>query len=316
MPLDKLDQKIILELFHDARASNSAIGKKVGASKEVVHYRIQKLIKEQIITKFIPLINFSRFGYISYRIQLKFNHRNKAQWHSFFHIIPQTSWLVELQGNWDLVATFWVKSNAEFFVIVSQIQTQFKQDIQDMLITTVDAVYHFPPNFILNQKAPLEKNYKIGNSKEPALDLDEIDTKILKELLKDGRIPLLELARNIHSSATNVNYHLKKLLKQKIIVAFVPILNPAVLGFTHFKIMIQLINPAQKKQLKERLMQEKGTIYITEAYGHSDMEFELVTEKVNELFDLLEKVSDEIPFKKYEIIFNNKEVLVNEMPVQ
>lgn len=314
MPLDKLDQKIITELFHDARISHSQLGKKVGASKEVINYRISRLLKQGIITQFIPLLDFSRLGYLNYRVQLKFNHRNKEAWSSFFNSIPQTSWLVELQGNWDLVATFWVKSNVEFFEIVSKIQLHFKDNIQEMLITTVDTIYHLPPNFLLDKK--IEKYYRMGTSKDILLQLDPIEMKICKELLKDGRISILELARNIDSSATNVTYHLKKLVKQKIIVAFVPILNPATVGFTHFKIMIQLLNPAQKKQLKERLIQEKGTLYITEAYGQSDLEFEFVTQKINDLFDLLEKVSNQIHFKKYEIIFNNREVLVNEMPIK
>ena len=313
MSLDKLDQKIIAELFHDARMSHSQLGKRVGTSKEVINYRISRLLKQGIISKFIPLIDFSRLGYLNYRVQLKFNHRDKALWHSFFSAIPQISWLVELQGNWDLVATFWVQSNGEFFEIISKIQAQFKENIQEMLITTVDTVYHLPPNFLLNKKT--EKYYKIGTNKDASLQLDSIEIKICRELLKDGRIPLLELARNIDSSATNITYHLKKLLKQKIIIAFIPVINPAAVGFTHFKIMIQLLNPAQKTQLKERLMQEKGTLYITEAYGQSDLEFEFVTQKINELFDLLEKVSNRIPFKKYEIIFNNREVLINEMPL-
>ena len=316
MPLDKLDQKIIAELFQDARISHSPLGKKVGASKEVVNYRISRLLKQGIITKFIPLIDFSRQGYMNYRVQLKFNHRDKALWHSFFRTISQTSWMAELQGNWDLVVLFWVKTSAEFSAIISQIQSQFKQDIQEMLITIVDTIYHFPPRFLGGQNMPVEKQYKIGTHKDPPLQLKEIEIKILKELLEDGRIPLLELARNIHCSATTVHYHLKNLLKQKVIVAFVPVINPTAAGFTHFKIMIQLINPAQKGQLRVRLAQEKGTMYITEALGQSDLEFEFVTEKINDLFNLLEKVSDQIPFKKYEIIFNNREVLVNEMPLQ
>ncbi len=319
MPLDKLDQKIITELFQDARISHSQLGKKVGTSKEVINYRIDRFLKQGIISKFIPLIDFSCLGYLNYRVQLKFNHRDKALWYSFFSSISQTSWLVELQGNWDLVATFWVKSNVEFFEIVSKIQLQFKENIQEMLITTVDTIYHLPPLFLLDKK--IEKYYRMGTTKNTTvqqdyLQLDQIGIKICKELLKDARMPLLELARNINSSATNVTHHLKKLLKQKIIIAFVPILNPAAVGFTHFKIMIQLLNPAQKNQLKERLMQEKGTVYITEAYGQSDLEFEFVTQNINDLFNLLEKVSDAIPFKKYEIIFNNKEILVNEMPLK
>jgi len=42
--LDVRDRKILVELDEDARQSNNQIGKKVGLSKEVVKYRIDKMI--------------------------------------------------------------------------------------------------------------------------------------------------------------------------------------------------------------------------------------------------------------------------------
>ena len=313
MPLDKLDQKIIHELFLHARASNNQLAKKVGASKEVVLYRIERLKEQRIITKFIPLINFSRMGYMLYRIQLKFNHKNPTNWHTFFRTIPEINWLVELQGNWDAVATFRVKHHVEFFAIVNKIQTHFAKNIQNMLITIVNAIHHFPPNFLSSQKMN-DKHYTLETSIEPTLVIDKIDGQVLKELLHNARVPLLELARNIHTSATTVHYHLEKMLKNKVIIGFVPLIDHAALGFTHFKILLHLLDPAQKKKLQEILAQEPQIIYITESYGYADLEFEMVTKSINELFDLLERISTEIPLKNQEIIYNNKEMLVNEMP--
>ncbi len=313
MPLDKLDQKIIHELFLHARASNNQLAKKVGASKEVVLYRIERLKEQRIITKFIPLINFSRMDYMLYRIQLKFNHKNPTDWHTFFRTIPEINWLVELQGNWDVVATFRVKHQVEFFAIVNKVQTHFAKNIQNMLITIVNSIHHFPPNFLSAQKTN-GKHYTLETSLEPALALDKIDWQVLKELLRNARVPLLELARNIHTSATTVHYHLEKMLKNKVIIGFVPLIDHTALGFTHFKILLHLLDPAQKKKLHEILSHEQQIIYITESYGYADLEFEIVTKSINELFELLERISTEIPLKNQEIIYNNKEMLVNEMP--
>ncbi|MEK6937554.1 MAG: winged helix-turn-helix transcriptional regulator, partial [Nanoarchaeota archaeon] len=209
LSLDSLDRKIISELFHNARMSNSELGKRLHTSKEVINYRINRLTKEGIIKKFIPLIDFSRLGYTIYRIQLKFRNKDKKDWEEFFKSIRQTSWIVELQGNWDLVVLFWIKNNLEFFEIVNQIQEHYKDNIQDQLITIVDSICHFPPNFILStRKEPFY--YKIGTSKEKVMEIDEVKSKIIRELTKNGRIPILNMARNIGYSATNINHHLKK----------------------------------------------------------------------------------------------------------
>ena len=45
--LDLKDKKILLELELNSRQSFSSIAKKVGLSKEVVNYRVNKLIKKE-----------------------------------------------------------------------------------------------------------------------------------------------------------------------------------------------------------------------------------------------------------------------------
>lgn len=311
--LDKLDQKLLGELFKNARASNSGLGKQLHASKEVINYRINRLLKEGIISKFIPIINFSCLGYTIYRVQLKFLKRDKAKEKEFFSSIKNTSWMVDLHGNWDLVVLFWIKSPLEFFRIVDEINLFFKENIQQSQTTIVNAI-HYSHATSLEQKNQLRFSYLQKIYEGEQLKLDEIDQKIIEELLKDGRIPLLEIARKIGSSATNVNYHLKKMIDQKIILGFIPQIDYTKLGLTHYKINLKLINPGQKKELLELTRSSVNTIYITESYGNYDFEFEWVTENINNLFVFLEEIAKVTPMKEYEIIFNNQELLINEVP--
>ena len=48
--LDLKDKRILKELFVNARMPYSTIGKKVGLSKEVVHYRVNRLMKIGLLT--------------------------------------------------------------------------------------------------------------------------------------------------------------------------------------------------------------------------------------------------------------------------
>ncbi len=100
--LDKLDLEILEELTIDGRLSNSQISKRVKSSKETVQYRINNLHKEGIIIKTIPLIDFSRLGYLTYRMQFKFNDINIVEKIiEHFKVDKNVSWIVKLQGNWD-----------------------------------------------------------------------------------------------------------------------------------------------------------------------------------------------------------------------
>ena len=57
--IDKLDCKILYELGEDSRQSYKQIAKKIHSKKEVVAYHFQKLLKERIITKFVPVFALS-----------------------------------------------------------------------------------------------------------------------------------------------------------------------------------------------------------------------------------------------------------------
>ena len=48
--LDLKDRKILYELDMNSRKSNTEIAKKVGLSKQVVGFRIKKLIDEKIVS--------------------------------------------------------------------------------------------------------------------------------------------------------------------------------------------------------------------------------------------------------------------------
>ena len=69
--LDLKDRKILYELDLGARQSLSSIGRKVGLSKEVVNYRINRLTELGIIKGFYARIDSSRVGLVIFRTFIK-----------------------------------------------------------------------------------------------------------------------------------------------------------------------------------------------------------------------------------------------------
>src|SRR3989344_9070478 len=69
--LDVKDRKILYELDVNARQSASEIGKKVGLSKQVVTYRINKLIETGVIQEFYAVYDTSKLGFATYKIFLR-----------------------------------------------------------------------------------------------------------------------------------------------------------------------------------------------------------------------------------------------------
>jgi len=61
-------------------------------------------------------------------------------------------------------------------------------------------------------------------------ELDRTDLRMLAELQKDGRMPVIELADKVALSATACQRRLKKLEDAGVIARYAAVLNPAALG--------------------------------------------------------------------------------------
>lgn len=82
--------------------------------------------------------------------------------------------------------------------------------------------------------------------------IDQKDIQILKLLFKDSRMSFSDLAKEIKLSRDAIRYRLERLIKNKVIQGFFPLINPPALGFpvlTIVQIKLQNFNPEREKQL-------------------------------------------------------------------
>ncbi|MBC7101393.1 Lrp/AsnC family transcriptional regulator [Methanothermobacter tenebrarum] len=61
--IDDIDKKILHLLNEDGRMSYREISRKLGVSVGTVHNRVEKLMKNGVIKKFVPVIDHSKLGY-------------------------------------------------------------------------------------------------------------------------------------------------------------------------------------------------------------------------------------------------------------
>ena len=72
--IDLRDRKILHELSKNCRQSSISIAKKIGLRREIVDYRIKKLIEKKIIFDFITEIDETKLGFNRYLIHIVFQH--------------------------------------------------------------------------------------------------------------------------------------------------------------------------------------------------------------------------------------------------
>ena len=81
-------------------------------------------------------------------------------------------------------------------------------------------------------------------------DLDRTDLRILRELQRDGRMPVVELAEKVSLSPTACQRRLRKLEDSGVIERYAAVLNPAALGQT-IQAFVRVSIERQSKDLAE-----------------------------------------------------------------
>lgn len=112
---------------------------------------------------------------------------------------------------------------------------------------------------------------KITSKKELRLDLK--DKKILFNLDFRARQSNSELAKKVGLSKQGTDYKIKKLMENKVILGFYPIINIHLLGSTYGRIFLKLQNLTEEKetQILKELMKNPKINWILRSEGNYDV---------------------------------------------
>lgn len=122
--------------------------------------------------------------------------------------------------------------------------------------------------------------------------IDEIDSKIIRLLQKNGRMPNTAIAKNIGIAEATVRKHLQRLLSDNIIQV-VAVGNPMKLGFDIPGNIKLNIDSTKTEQIIEELNKIDYLWYIGRMTGPYDIDIEFnvdSNEKLCEIIDTISKI--------------------------
>lgn len=134
--------------------------------------------------------------------------------------------------------------------------------------------------------------------------IDSIDKRILFELERNARIPDTQLAKKVKKSKDSVRYRIKKLEDEGVIKNYKTWIDCSKLGYRTSTIYLTILNfPEKKKELIERLKQDKRVYWYGVAEGVWNIGITYFIKSNNDLFeiknDLLTKYKDLIVDLKF-----------------
>lgn len=291
------DKKIILELDRDSRQSNARIAKRVGLSKQVVNYRIGKLLRDGVIQSFCTIINAQLLGFNYHDIFIKRQNFSKEKELEFIEYIKKcdfVSWFVECNGDYDYIIAIFSRNLLEFNRHLSEMLSKFENYIADYEILTIIEAYKLQYKYLLNTTHEFPKPVYAGKVEENTriIEVDSAGLRILHLLDQNARIPITEICRKTKLTPAIVSYRIKKMHKYGLIQGFRTIINVAKIN-CQWHIFLFKLNPlsvAQVNQLVAYLRDQKYCVYIVQGIGGWNLMADFHVKDAAELDAILQEI--------------------------
>ncbi|MBS1266691.1 MAG: HTH-type transcriptional regulator Ptr1 [Candidatus Woesearchaeota archaeon] len=133
--LDETDKKILYQLNINARQSIADLSRRTGVSRDVVAYRIKKLVENKVILGFRPVFNPPKLGYpVINSVYFLLQPKSVDQENRFVSHLKARREVISvssLVGKWEYEAKIIGKDPSDFQKTLKHIRMKFPDLIRD-----------------------------------------------------------------------------------------------------------------------------------------------------------------------------------------
>jgi len=144
--LDETNKKILKELSNNTRINIVDLAQKTKLTRDIINYRLKKLIKEKIITQFRCYLNLQNLKINHYKIILRtknFNEEAEKQVKVYITQHKKATQFLKLIGSWDLEMEFETENEDELYKILIDIRKKFSNIIRDFDILRITETFKY-----------------------------------------------------------------------------------------------------------------------------------------------------------------------------
>jgi len=233
--MDVRDKKLLTLLDANSRSPASVLAKKLKISRQAVEYRVQRLLKENIILGFVPVIDVTKFAGNIWHVYLKLQNLTTHSHQSIIdYLIKQRKvwWIAECEGEWDLIFSVYGDDIFEFDQTLMKFSSKFHAFVNTHHVTSLVKVSYFSRKYF--HKGTAVMGEYVGKRTKPKIDKKDI--QILGLLATNARTSSTNISQRVKLSAKQVAHRIKLLQEKKIIRGFRLHLNLSKLKYDYYKV--------------------------------------------------------------------------------
>ncbi len=305
LKLHKKDCRILQELDLDARQSTSTIARKIGLSVESTNYRIKQLEKRGLISGYYSLYNVALLGFNLYKVYIKLQNISKEKENEFIEYLSnleQVGLIATSSGTYDLEIGIVGKKLVEFHEILEQITKDYGIYIKSKDVTTNIQMWQYNRKYLFEKNQEKVKEFYFFG-KEKSSNFDDTDLDILQYLGHNARKSNTDVEKALGISRKVVGNRVKKLIKNKIILGFRPLVDRDKLGLLYFRVLFKLQSIEEKRlqQLFQYFKMNPNIVYVIKCIGPWEIEIEIEIADSKACHDLILDIKHNF----YDIIAEN-----------
>lgn len=282
MNLSRKDLKLLFELDSNYRQPYSRIGRRVRMSQQLVSYKVKSLTSGGVLLGNFPLIDYSRFGYLGFRVYFKANYADRQKFNEMVEKMkrhPSITMVMDCEGRYDLMLAFAARNPSSFNKMLRDIISNNPEQLKNCMILTTVVEHHFLKKYLTSRKTVSDT--VIGGDRE-TVGIDETDRKILKALT-DGKKSVVEIARLSKSNPKTVMSRLRK-LERGVVNGYRMMINNEAIGISTNKVLIKYhnISVEREDELRRFCRRNPNITEFIKTFGEWDLELTVETRKREE----------------------------------
>ena len=300
--LDLKDRKILYYLDINSRQSFASIGKKVGLHKDSVADRVKKFQDKGIIINFFTKVYGSTlYKGTSFRCYFSFQNITPDIKKEIINYLVESKYTItvrSLEGNYDILFFIMTESNSKAYSFWDKLMENYREYFSKK---EFHGIYHestYDYLFLLD-----EKDYKKENRKamyqwyydEKIEKLNDLDYKIIRLISQNSRLPAIEIAKKLNSTAVTITNRIEKLRKLEIIKGFQVNINWPKIGYYIYKVDIELKKSKELNKIIKYVEENPNLVWYFKSIGYVDLEFGFILNNVYQLHKIMEDLSIKFP---------------------
>ncbi len=313
LKIDKKDLKTIYHLLRNSRQPLSILGKKVGLSREVVGYRIDRLEKEGVIINYPTIIQPGLLGWGVVRFYYTFQFvspEKKQEIIEYFVNNDIVTIVSELEGSYDLLVHMYVSSLRsleypfkfptiflKFSSLYDETQKKYRKYFDEQIMTVYQKSTSFDPIFLLgDENLKPSCIYTSSSLTLKEVQIDKLDFEILRKLAVNARIPTVELANDLNVTTTTVKNRIKRLIDKNVVHRFSVNIDESKIGYRLYVVEINLKDYDKKYDIIEYIKMNQNILNINESIGRGvDLDIGFALKNITQLLDIINDLSSKFP---------------------